>query len=440
MTSMRSCGEGRRVRDRSARFLPGLLRPAALPAFPALLVVLGLPGCGDGSPGALEPLQELPRELTVAEREVVSSSNAFGLELFGRLADEHRDENLVFSPLSAHLALGMTANGANGETLAAMRETLGQGGLSEEEANGAYRGLLDLLPSLDPGVELEIANSIWHRLALPVRPAFVDLSRRTFDAEVRGLDFGDPGAADSINDWVEDRTRGKITDLIDRIRPDEVMFLVNAVYFRGEWRFEFDPDETREAPFRRPDGSSVDVPMMSRDFAEVRHQRTDAFEAVDLPYGRGAYVMTLLLPAEGTAPADLLDGLDAETWASWMDGFAETRARVSLPRFRVEWEKLLNDALKAMGMEVAFDPDRADLLRLVEEGFPENLYISRVKQKAFIEVDEEGTEAAAATSVGVGVTSAPPTFRADRPFLYAIRERFSGTVLFIGQVTDPTAG
>lgn len=405
-------------------------------------VVLGvtatlLAACG--SPTEPQPLQDLPRDLSAAERSLISSGNEFGLALFQRLAIGSPEENVILSPLSAYLALGMTANGADGETLEAMRATLAQAELSEDAANEAFRDLMELLLGLDEHVEFQLANSIWHRDDFPVRPAFVDLSRDYFDAVVEALDFDDPTAAATINAWVEEETRGRITDLIEEIDPEHVMFLVNALYFQGDWVEAFDPDDTRTADFRRLDGSRVPVPLMSRT-GEVRHLARDGFQAVELLYGRGAFAMTVILPPEGTAPAELLEGVDVATWDEWMAGFEEREVSVELPRFRLEWEEVLNDALTAMGMGVAFDRDRADFARLAEEGafLPGNLYITEVKQKTFIDVNEEGTEAAAATSVGVGVTSAPPTFRADRPFLFALRERFSGTVFFLGQVLDPT--
>jgi serine protease inhibitor len=397
------------------------------------LAALGFAACGE----MLGPLDELPRELTVAERTVISSANEFGLNLFGRLIAAEPSENVVFSPLSAYMALGMTSNGAVGETLAGMRSTLRQSRLTEEEANQAYRGLLDLFLGLDSGVQFDIASSIWYRLGLQVRSEFVNLSKTVFDAEVAELDFLDPSAPTTINAWVESRTNGRIRELVDELTEQDMMLLINATYFKGTWQDQFDPRQTRDLGFQLLDGSLVEVPTMTRREVEIlRHQETVEFEAAELLYGRGAYVMTILLPPEGTSPTDLMAGVDAGTWGRWMDGFQETSARsvVQLPKFKLEWEKLLNDDLIAMGMGAAFHD--ADFSRLAEGG--EDFFISKVKQKAFIEVNEEGTEAAAATSVNVAVR-ASPGFRATRPFIFAIRERFSGLLLFIGQLVDPSA-
>lgn len=383
------------------------------------------------------PLDELPRNLTPAEQTVVSEANAFGLDLFGRLAADDREGNVFLSPLSAYMALGMVANGASGETLEGIRATLHQSGLDEAQANEAYRGLLDLLLTLDPKVDLEIANAIWYRLGLHVRSTFEEQSQRTFDAAVEGLDFADPASVDVINGWVRDRTRNRIDEIVSELPPELVMLLVNAVYFKGSWQTEFDVDRTHDAGFTLLDETVVNVPMMLRpDVEMLRYQRGDAFEAAELLYGNGAFVMTVIVPSGGAAPADLMASLDASTWDGWMNDFEEVASfgQVLLPKFRIEWEEVLNDQLAAMGMSRAFSTS-ADLSRLFDED--QDLMISRVKQKSFVDVNEEGTEAAAVTSVGVGVTSAPPGFRVDRPFVFAIRERFSGTVLFIGQVLDP---
>lgn len=413
---------------------------------PLLLVAALSTACsgalGPGETGeAPEPFDRLPRDLSTAEAAISSAANAFGLELYRRLAEEDPEGSLVFSPLSVHLALGMTANGATGTSLAEMRATLGQGDLTEAEANAAYRDLLDLLLDLDPSVELGIANAIFHRPELAVLPDFLELSRGIFDAEVTALDFNDPAAPDVINRWVEEETNGRIEDLVQRIPASWVMALLNAIYFKGSWTERFDPSATSVEDFVRLDGSRVRVDLMhhslqaARD-GDIRYLSRPEFEAVELPYGRGAFVMTVLLPPEGVAPSELLASADAETWDAWMAELAQGGAvETYLPRFEIEWEKPLDPELQAMGMRA---PYAGGFGRLVEGG--DGLFIDEVRQKAWIEVNEEGTEAAAATIVGVAVCACPPpVFRADRPFLFAIRERFSGTILFMGQVLDPTA-
>ena len=263
-------------------------------------------------------------------------------------------------------------------------------------------------------------------------------------ARVEAVDFADPATVDLMNGWVATETNGRIERLVEMLDPAEVAFLINALYFKAPWVHAFDPAETAPAPFHRADGSEVTVEMMARE-GGFRVAPGDGFTLLDLPYGGGAYSMTLLLPDRERSLGEVVAGLDLATWSDVVAELADARdgARIHLPRFRVEYEvKPLQDALVAMGMSVAFDRERADFRAMVEPGatLTGNLYISRVVQKTFIEVNEEGTEAAAATGVGVGVTSVAPTFFLDRPFLFVIREGLSGTILFAGRVADPTAG
>ena len=375
---------------------------------------------------------EPPRPLTSVERQASEADNRFGFKLFRALSEAERDTNLFISPLSVSMALGMTMNGASGETLAAMQETLERAGLSEEEINASYQSLIELLTNLDPKVTIQIANSIWIREGFAVEPPFVDASETYFDAAVREMDFASPATVQAINGWVDEQTRGKIDKIIETIDPDVVMFLINAIYFKGTWTYEFDEAETRDEPFTQHDGTDVQVPMM-RQKADLPYFHTEAFQAVDLPYGDSLFSMTVLLPHEGYDVDDLAAEIDPERWDEWTGRFRTREVDLRLPRFKLEYEKRLNDVLKALGMEVAFDPDLADLTRINRNG---GLFISYVWHKAVVEVNEEGTEAAAVTVVGIGTTSAggPPRMHVNRPFVFALRERHSGTVLFIGKV------
>ncbi|MYG81085.1 MAG: serpin family protein [Gemmatimonadetes bacterium] len=343
--------------------------------------------------------------------------------------------NLFLSPLSASMALGMTMNGAAGETWNQMRSVLGFGGLSEEEINAAYASLLELLVGLDPSVETAIGNSVWTRQGFPVHADFLAAVRESFGAEVAELDFASPTASGRINGWVRNATSGRIEDIVPAVIPaDVVMYLINAIYFKAPWTFRFEPSDTRDAPFHLDDGSTRTVRLMSLR-RDLPYLENDRFQAVDLPYGGAAFSMTVVLPQPGLSVDSLLASLDAATWRDMAGGFRERDIEVFLPRFRMAYERTLNDDLAALGMVDAFD-HRADLSRLSPVG---GLWISSVRQKSWVEVSEEGTEAAAATVVTV-VESAPPGIRADRPFLFFIRERLSGTILFAGKVASPPAG
>ncbi|MDT8370208.1 MAG: serpin family protein [Longimicrobiales bacterium] len=406
----------------------------------ALLALLATIACdGDPTgPGGGDPITELPRALSGVEQELITASNGFGMELMRRVVAEEDGPNVVLSPLSASIALGMALNGAAGTTFDAMRETLGYGDLTQAEINAAYRELLDLLTGLDPTVEIGIANSVWADEGFPFRQSFHDAVMAAFDARLETRDLQDPAAVTAINDWVAEATNGFIPTLLDRIDPEIVLFLVNAIYFDGSWTTRFDTDETVSAPFRRADGSDVTVDLMSLRQHVAPVHFGERYTAVELAYGGGAFGMVVVVPRGETTARELAAELSAPWWEGLVDGLAEAEVdRIALPRFTLTWGTALNDALKAMGMEEAFTPGGADFTNLSPQG--DQLFINRVMQKSFIEVDEAGTRAAAVTSVEFGVVSVPPQVVADRPFLFAIRDRISGTVLFTGLVGDPTA-
>lgn len=400
-----------------------------------LLLLPLLAGCE--SPSAPGPLKELPRPLTSAEATVVSAGNRFTFDLLREVNRAKPGENVFVSPLSASLVLGMTAHGARGRTRDEMVEMLGFGALPQEEVNGAYRGLIDLLRGLDGGVEMHVANSVWYRREYPFEQAFLADARRYYDAEVAALDFASPSAAGTVNAWVSNATRGRIATIMEGARPDDVMHLVNALYFKGAWQTRFDRAKTTTAPFHLEDGTVRQVPMMRRQ-GKVSYAAAPGYQAVELPYARGAFAMTLVLPAPGTGVDRLVDSLDAAGWEALTGRLLETEGvAVGLPRFRLEYGQELDRVLMALGMRAAFTDGQADFTGLSPLG--RELVVTQVLQKTFVEVNEEGTEAAAATRVSVGPTSGPPTVVFDRPFVFAIRERFSGTILFVGKMAAPPA-
>lgn len=415
-----------------------------------VLAALLLAGCNGATDpdGAADPIEELPRALTADEQAVIEASNRFGFAMVAELYGADPGANLFTSPLSAHAALSMALTGARDSTLDAMRETLGFGdgdAPSIDAIRESYAGLSDLLLDLDPRVELAIGNAAWLDETFPFRAAWVDGVAEAFDARTQAVDFADPALPGEINDWVDEATAGRITEMVESLDPNEVLMLLNAIYFKGQWTDQFDPDDTRDAPFILPDGSTKTVQMMVRGEGELDVYRGPDALVADLPYGGGVFRFTVVLPPEDGSLADLVAGLDDARWNTWMAGLAEDDVPVHMPRFTLEWEKELKDALESLGMGIAFVAGRADFGGMLAEGFdPQatgtDLHITRVKQKSFLTVNEEGTEAAAATSVGVGVTSAPMPVVVDRPFLLAIRERLSGTIFFLGAIVDPPAG
>ena len=260
-------------------------------------------------------------------------------------------------------------NGAAGETWNQMRDVLGFGSLAEDEINASYGSLIELLVGLDPAVETAIGNSVWTRLGFPVHSDFLDSVREAFDAEVAELDFANPAASGRINEWVKAATQGRIEDIVPAMIPDNVvMYLINAIYFKGSWTFQFDPADTRTEPFYLDDGSTRSVPLMTLR-EEIPYLEDDRFQAVDLPYDGRAFSMTVLLPQQGVSVDSLAATLDAEAWEGIVDGFRETDMQLFLPRFRMAYGRTLNDDLAALGMVDAFDL-RADLHKTVAGRHP----------------------------------------------------------------------
>ncbi|HEX9729072.1 MAG TPA: serpin family protein [Gemmatimonadales bacterium] len=405
------------------------------------LTVSALMACGGNGKISTEPIANLPRALSAAETDLITADNQFAFALFGAILDEaDPDDNVFISPLSVAMALGMTLNGAAGDTRDAMRATLRFTGLNQQQINGAYRSLIDLLRGIDPNVEFLLANSIWYRQEFTIAPAFLELNRTYFDAEVQALDFAASGASDTINGWVDERTNGRIREIVPARLPDDaIMYLINAIYFKGAWTYQFDPKDTRPSPFRLAGGGETQVPMMSQDALPVFHYQDADVEVVDLSYGGGAYRMTIALPDAPGDIAQLTGGLSQARWTSWTAALDSAELLVGIPTFTLETTLSLEDVLDTLGMGVAFcDSGTADFSALYPAAQPGQVCITSVKHKTYVDVNEEGTEAAAVTAVEVGTVSAPLAVWVDRPFVFVIRERLSGTIVFMGRVMNPS--
>jgi serine protease inhibitor len=403
----------------------------------AALLACGDPAAPDGTPPEIDAL---PRQLTTIESEMIAATNSFGTNLLKEVNKSFLGKNIFLSPLSASMALGMAMNGAEGTTFEEMRSSLGFGPRNYQELNSSYKSLIALLRELDPRVEFKIANAVYYDLAdmgAAVEPTFLNESREYFDAEVKGLDFRRAEAVDTVNDWASRNTNGKIPRVLDTIEAQIVMLLMNAIYFKGDWRAAFKTTQTVDDVFHAP-GGDITVRMMNRK-GGFRQGRLANATVAELPYGGDAFVMTILLPDEGVNLDTFIAGLGAGTWSGAVNELRDSEVDLALPKFKLAWEDMLNDELKALGMRQAFVPDGAQFTR-ISRSMGEHLYIDFVKQKAFVDVNEVGTEAAAVTVVGIGVTSAPMPVRIDRPFVFAIRERLSGTVLFLGKIVRPEAG
>jgi len=394
-----------------------------------LLLCLALTACEQS---ATDPApRNDTRALTTDEKDIVTAGNVFGHTLFKSIAASQPDSNVFISPLSVSMALGMALNGAAGETYNEMKATLALSGLTEEQINNAFHDLIDLLTQLDPEVIVKIANSLWIREHFPVLPEFIQVNQTYFDAETRELDFSLPAALDIINGWIEANTNGLIVDALDRIDPLAMLYLINTIYFKGTWTTQFDPEHTFDTWFTNSNGSMTPCQMMNLE-TELNYFESDDFQAVDLPYGNGKFSMTILLPSGDNTVTDIIAQLDSETWDDWMGRFVPTELIVGLPRFKLECGLLLNDVLMALGMESAFTQS-ADFSRIAPD---RDLFISRVIHKTFVEVNEEGTEAAAVTIVEFIESAIGTAMCMNRPFVFVIRENHSGSLLFMGALVD----
>jgi serine protease inhibitor len=400
-------------------------------------IVLATAACNDASgPSAAKRITALPRALSSGEQAVITASNTFGFALLRELDRTRADSNIFMSPLSASMALGMTMNGAAGKTFDEMRSSLAFGSQTSAEINQSYRSLIDMLRALDSNVDFRIANSIWYRDGFPFESTFLTESQQFFDAKVSGLDFSAASAASTINNWVNQSTNGKIDAIVDGpIDPAVVMYLLNAIYFNGSWTTRFDKAQTRSETFNSADGTVAPIMMMRRT-GELRVAQTPDAQVIDLAYGGDAYAMTILLPRSGKPIRDVVAGLTGESWQAAVANVATTSVELQMPKFTMKWGANLNDPLQALGMRQAFAAGGADFTRM-SQARGKDLYISVVKQKSFVDVHEEGTEAAAVTSVEIRETSAPAAIRVDRPFVFAIRERLSGTIIFLGKIVRP---
>ncbi len=420
-------------------------RPARLTLLAATFVVAA--ACSSSPTQATPqtpptPLTALPRPLTTGEVKVRDAANAFAFALWRRITAAQRDSNVFVSPLSASFALGMTLNGAAGTTADEMRTALQFGGATLAEINGGYKSLIALLTSLDPTTEMQIANSIWYRQGFPFRQAFFDTTKMYFDATVQALDFTNaPASLATINGWVNEKTKGKIPQVLDAIQAQHVMFLINAIYFKGQWRAKFDPTHTAAATFNAAGGVAQSAPLMHR-LDTLSYAEAATYQAADLPYGNTAFTMTVLVPKGGTDIEALAASLTPDAWQAITASFQVRKVDLSLPKLTLKYERRLNDDLKALGMLIPFEPGAADFTQMAPAPVGNQLFIDFVKQNTFVDINEEGTEAAAVTTVGIGVTSLPsyPVMRVDRPYLIVLRERLTGTVLFMGKIVRmPTA-
>lgn len=369
---------------------------------------------------------------------IIAPNNQLGFEMVKEV-EENEQGNVFVSPTSLFTALSMVYNGAAGETKEEIAEALQVKGITVENLNRANAHLREKLENESTGVQLNIANSIWLKKGYHFQKDFAANNKKYFNAKLDEIDVEDKNTAKKVNDWVKSATKDKIEEMVeDPLHPNIVAFLLNAIYFKGDWMYEFDEKMTEEKPFHLKNGKTTTTSFMQMQ-RELSYMETDAFQAIKLPYGDGEMSMQIFLPNEASDLASFKTALTNDNWAVWNESFQPQEGTISLPKFQMEYEVKLNDFLIELGMESAFNED-ANFTNLVEEA--KSLAISEVKQKTFIDVNEKGTEAAAVTVVEMRETSVfiegPFVMEVNRPFFIAITDEETGAILFIGTIENPT--
>jgi len=368
--------------------------------------------------------------------EVETMSGDFDTDLFKESFSASENKNVVVSPFSVKMALSMAAQGANGKTLEEMNKVIGL----DETSNEYFRRLIEDAAK-DGDITLNIANSVWLRQGLQFNPAYMDILDSYYMAQASTLDFAEPSSKDTINKWVSEKTNGKIEEIVDKIEPLDIAFLINAIYFNANWSTPFEEGYTSKKDFTLLDGSKVKADLMSKT-AHLLYQENNEFQAVELPYGENErYVMRVYLPKEDVKFDKFVKGIDKESLQQWGGDFGSMKGVLELPKFKTEYSNSMKDILISMGIKEAFNSNSADFSKMVTvEG--QNVYISEVMHKTYIDVNEKGTEAAAATSIEMSATSAPQPEEmfemiVDRPFVFTIDDKESGEILFIGAIINP---
>ena len=369
---------------------------------------------------------------------LVSANTEFAFDIFRELFAEDKTKNIFISPLSISTALTMTYNGAEDTTKSAMGKTLNFGNMTLEEINQAYSDLIESLENVDQRVKLLIGNSVWMKQDFEpiVNRSFLERVEKSFNGEFFTRDFGNPQTVNEINGWVDKRTEGKVIEMVKQLDPELVMLLINAIYFKGDWMTEFNEAQTKKQDFFLLDGNNVTVDMMftSGNFSYYSGKNC---KIARLPYGRDKVAMYIFLPDKDVSFDSFIANLNQTTHDEYMSKLKTVDLDVRLPKFKVEYGvKQLKDVLKKLGMEIAFDRFEANFAGMASTD-PNNLYIGFVDHKAVIEVNEKGTEAAAATDVGIVLTARTPGIIVNRPFFYEIRDDRSGSILFMGTTLNP---
>ncbi|MBN1153634.1 serpin family protein [candidate division KSB1 bacterium] len=369
--------------------------------------------------------------------EIINADNRLGLKLFKLINSNRESKNIFISPASIVSAMGMVINGADGLTLEEFRRAFEIEQYSLDQINDTYAAFISKIPMLDNKTSVSLANSIWYRQNLNLNSQFISNTENYFNAEIRGLNFSDHNSVKIINDWVQSKTRGKIDRIIEEISARDVMYLMNAIYFKGLWQHQFKEKATQKHDFYINPSNHVQCDMM-RNHNEYRYFENDSVKVIDLPYGDDVFSMTIILPRRDDDLNEIITDISYQNIEKWIARLSLQEGTLFLPKFKIETAISLNNYFKNIGIRRAFSADEAEFSKIIESY---QFYISDVLHKAYLVVDEEGSEAAAVTSVTMKAVSVDPDeFRmvVDRPFIFLIRENSTNLILFMGKVQNPT--
>jgi serpin B len=410
-----------------------ILKTAIVFSFTIPLIIISC----NKDPNKVFPVDPVQITLTPDQVSLIESENSFAFDIFKKVIENAGEsENIIISPLSISCALSMTVNGANGATRDSMLEALRLSGITPEIINNSYKNLSEALLTVDQRVLISIANSVWTEKNFVVKKPFTDILTGFYNAESKSFDITDPLAPKQINSWIESKTNGLIKNMIDKLNYNTVMLLINAIYFKGKWKSQFDAQNTIQRSFNKPGGVTSDVAMMKQT-SEFKSFIGDGFILAEFPYGQGNFVMDVILPDDINGVNSIIPIITDNSFKGWLDQMSEKKTNLTFPRFKYGFKKQLKDVLTTMGMGIAFT-ENADFSNISDIA----LLINDVTHQAFIDTNEEGTEAAAATVVDIGTSAMPADpliLNIDHSFLYIIRETSTNSILFMGRVTDPLA-
>lgn len=366
---------------------------------------------------------------------VMGANNKLAFKMLKQTYTDNKGKNSILSPISVSTLMALSQNSATGDTKKEMLKALELTGIDDKTINESYKSIIANFNSVQD-INIKMANLLWINKGINLKEDFSNTGKQYYEAEINSVDFNKSKTVNTINQWVSDRTAGKIKKIVDKFDGGTLMALINTVYFKGDWFTPFDSIFTEKMGFNTGDGSIKMVDMM-QSTGSVDYLKGQDFKAIRMPYTNQDFGMYIFLPEQGSSVDKLINDMSFDNWNMWAKNFTESRVEVKIPKFHVEFQQQLNDMMKSFGMKAAFGSS-ADFSKASDfKGF----FISSILQKCYVDVDEKGTEAAAVTSEmkcgSAPIKDKPEEFIADRPFIFAIADKKTGYIMFTGVIESP---